>query len=383
MKNSNNVTAGLVACILISMAPGPGFGAGPGVSLSPQDTLATIPADTLPTDSLAAEKGHWVGFPVAFYTPETGFGGGAALGYIFPRLGDRHPSSLLGIGFYTEKNQTVIALIPELYLESGFHGLVEMEYQKFPDSYWGIGPDTEDDDEEKYTPELMEARLLAEFEVHPGLRLGGQYRYRREVMLEKEEDGKLQDRNLPGSQGATIAGIGVLGSYDSRDNRFSSQEGWYLFLSYTSYGRTVFSDYPYNSLMLDVRKFIPVFDRHVFATRFYSRNTWGTIPFQDMPYLGGPNSMRGYQAGRYRDKLAAYAQAEYRVPLIWVTSLAVFGSIGNVSDNIGSFSFDSVKYAGGAGIRFRLNEQRFMIRFDYAVTGEGGSNFYVSANEAF
>ena len=26
MKNSNNVTAGLVACILISMAPGPGFG---------------------------------------------------------------------------------------------------------------------------------------------------------------------------------------------------------------------------------------------------------------------------------------------------------------------------------------------------------------------
>jgi outer membrane protein assembly factor BamA len=258
-----------------------------------------------------------------------------------------------------------------------------MGYQKFPDSYWGIGPDTEDDAEEKYTPEVVEARLLGEFEVRPGLRLGGQYRYRREVILEKEEDGKLQDRSLPGSSGGTTAGIGVLGSYDSRDNRFSSYEGWYLFLSYTSYGRTVLSDYPYNSVMFDARKFIPVFGSHVFAARFYSRNTWGTVPFQDMPYLGGPSSMRGYQAGRYRDKFAAYAQAEYRLPLIWVTSLAVFGSVGNVSENISSFSFDSIKYAGGAGIRFRLNKERFAIRFDYAVTGEGGSNFYISANEAF
>ena len=93
--------------------------------------------------------------------------------------------------------------------------------------------------------------------------------------------------------------------------------------------------------------------------------------------------MRGYQAGRYRDKFAAYAQAEYRLPLIWVTWLAVFGSVGNVSRDLGSYSFDSIKYTGGGGIRFRLNKEKFAIRFDYAVTGEGGSNFYISANEAF
>ena len=93
--------------------------------------------------------------------------------------------------------------------------------------------------------------------------------------------------------------------------------------------------------------------------------------------------MRGYQAGRYRDKFAAYAQAEYRLPLIWVTWLAVFGSVGNVSRDLGSYSFDSIKYTGGGGIRFRLNKEKFAIRFDYAVTVEGGSNFYISANEAF
>jgi len=372
MKRNDIVRAGVLALILL--LPGPGRSAGPGVSGS----TAAAEADTV-----AVEKGHWVGFPVAFYTPETGFGGGAALGYIFPRLGERHPSSLLGIGFYTEKDQTAIALAPELYLAGGFHGLMEMEYQKFPDSYWGIGPDTRDEDEERYTPELIDARLLGEIEVYPGLRLGGQYRYRREVILEREEGGALERRTIPGSSGGTTAGIGILGSYDSRDNRFSSSEGWYLFLSYTSYGRATLSDFTYSSLMLDARKFIPVFESHVLAARLYARSVSGTAPFQELPYLGGSSSMRGYQAGRYRDDFAALAQAEYRLPIAWVISAAVFGSAGNVSGDIGGFSFDGIRYTGGAGLRFRLNDQKFSIRADYAVTGEGGSNFYVDANEAF
>jgi outer membrane protein assembly factor BamA len=324
-----------------------------------------------------------VGFPVAFYTPETGFGGGLAAGYIFPRRGERHPSSVMGISFYTEKDQSLIALAPELYLEGGFHGLMEVGYQKFPDSYWGIGPDTEDGDEEKYTPELAEARLIGELEFYPGLRAGLQFRYVREVILETEEGGQLEDRTIPGSTGGTTAGAGILGTYDSRDNRFSSSTGWYVYLSHTTYGRALLSDHSYTSIMLDVRKFFPVLGSHVFATRLYSRSTSGTVPFQELPCLGGQSAMRGYQAGRYRDKFAAYAQAEYRVPFLWVTSLAVFGSAGSVSSDIGSFSINRMKYAGGGGIRFRLNRERFSLRFDYAVTGEGGSNFYVSANEAF
>jgi hypothetical protein len=339
--------------------------------------------DSASADSTETGRGHWVGFPIAFYTPETGFGGGLAAGYIFPRRGGRHPSSIMGIGFYTEKNQTVIGLAPELYLAGGFHGLMEVGYQKFPDSYWGIGPDTEDGDEEKYTPEAIRTRLIGELEVYPKLRLGGQFIYIREVILETEEGGALESRTIPGSTGGTIAGAGILGTYDSRDNRFSSSNGWYLFLSYTGYGRALLSDYSYTSVMLDARRFFPVFGSQVFAARIYSRSTSGTVPFQEMPYLGGPSSMRGYQAGRYRDKFAAYMQAEYRVPLVWVTSLAVFGSAGNVSPDMGSFSFDGIKYAGGGGIRFRLNKEKFAIRFDYAITGEGGSNFYISANEAF
>jgi len=374
-----------MACLVLAISPGTGRCAEPGDSLSITDTSWVTAPDSVAVDTTAAgvEKGHWVGFPIAFYTPETGFGGGLALGYLFPSRGDRHPSSIMGISFYTEKKQAIIGIAPELYLESGFHGMAGIGYQKFPDSYWGIGPDTRDSDEERYTPEVVQANLLGEFEVYPGLRVGGQFLYRRELILETEDGGVLEEGIIPGSTSGTTAGAGIIATYDSRDNRFSSERGWYLALSHVSYGRVLLSDYDFTSLGFDARKFFPVFNSHVFATRFYTRTTTGTVPFQDMPYLGGPNSMRGYQAGRYKDKFAAYAQAEYRVPFIWVTWLAVFGSVGNVSRDPGSYSFDSIKYTGGGGVRFRLNKEGFSIRLDYAVTGEGGSNFYFSANEAF
>jgi outer membrane protein assembly factor BamA len=323
-----------------------------------------------------------VGLPAFFYTPETGFGGGPAVGYIFPRLGDRHPSSVMGVFFYTEKKQTIFAITPEIYLEGGFHGVAEVQYEKFPDSFWGIGPETEDDDEEKFTPELMEVRLVGEFELYPDLRAGLQFEYRREVILEKEEGGLLEGRDITGSTGGTTAGAGLIASYDTRDNIFSAERGWYIELSHETYGGQI-SNFSFTHVSLDVRRFFSLPWSHVFAARVFGRHVDGRVPFQEMSTLGGPGDMRGYQAGRYRDDFAAYIQAEYRMPILWRFWLAAFGSAGNVSPDPGRYSFHGVKYAGGGGVRFRMNEERFTIRCDYAVTGEGGSNFYLSINEAF
>jgi outer membrane protein assembly factor BamA len=323
-----------------------------------------------------------VGIPAFFYTPETGFGGGPALGYIFPRLGDRHPSSIMGVFFYTEKKQSIFALTPEIYLEGGFHGVTEVGYEKFPDSFWGIGPDTKDGDEEKYTPEQVRARVVGEFEIYPDLRAGLQIEYWREVVLETEDGGQLEQRDITGSTGGTNFGAGLIASYDTRDNLFSSERGWYLKLSHETYGGLI-SNFDFTHVSLDLRRFFPLPLSHVFAARVFGRSVTGKVPFQEMSTLGGPSDMRGYQAGRYRDKFAAYAQAEYRMPLFWRFRLGLFGSAGNVSPEIGKYSFHGLKYAGGGGIRFWFNDERFTIRFDYAVTGEGGSNFYFSANEAF
>ncbi len=382
--------AGVIACAVLSISPGTGRCAASGDGISAVDTLSVFndtisvtAADSSSVENIETGKGHWVVLPGFFYTPETGFGGGPIAGYIFPRQVGRHPSSIMGMFFYTEKEQTTISLTSELYTAGGFHGIAELGYQKFPDSFWGIGPDTEDSDEEKYTPEFFQARVVGEIEFLSGLRAGAQFIYRREVMLEREEGGSLEKGIIPGSTGGTTAGAGMIATYDSRDNIFSSATGWYLNLSHASYGNALTSDYGFTGISLDVRKFFTLPRAHVFAVRIFTWSTTGTVPFQDLPALGGGGDMRGYQAGRYRDKFAAYAQAEYRFPFVWVTWLAVFGSIGNVSHSLNDYDFNSVKYTGGGGVRFRLNEERFSIRFDYAVTGEGGSNFYITLNEAF
>jgi len=383
MKKNNTIIAGIIACFALAVSSGPGRCTEPGDSISAGDTLSVAAVDSSSVDGNEKSKGHWVVFPAFFYTPETGFGGGLAGGHIFPRQEGRHSSSIMGIVFYTEKKQAIIGFSPEIYMAGGFHGTAQLGYLKFPNSYWGIGPDTKDEDEERYTPELFNARVVGEFELLSGFRVGGQFMYRQEVMLETEDGGVLEKDIIPGSTGGTIAGAGIIATYDSRDNRFSSSRGWYLKLSHGTYGRALMSDYDFTSISLDVRKFFLLPRSHIFVSRFFTRSATGNVPFQDMPTLGGPNAMRGYQAGRYRDKFAAYAQAEYRIPFVWVTWLAVFGSVGNVSRTLEDYSFESIKYTGGGGVRFRLNEQKFSIRVDYAVTGEGGSNFYISANEAF
>lgn len=346
-------------------------------------TPSVLPSDQ---DSLVRNvesKGHWVALPAFFYTPETGFGGGPAVGYIFPRRGGRHPSSLMGTFFYTEKRQTILALAPQLYAAGGFHGVAELGYQKFPNSFWGIGDDTEAGDEETYTPEFVNARLVALFEIFAGLRAGAQVMYRREVMLESETGGVIDAGEIPGSVGGTTAGAGIVATYDTRDNIFGSYRGWYAEVSHGTYGGFLGSDFDFSGISLDIRNFFLLSGTHVLAARIFARATYGTVPFQEMPALGGPSDMRGYQEGRYRDGSAAFAQVEYRFPLVWRLRGAVFGSAGNVARRLPDFDMQSVKYAGGGGVRFLLNEERFSIRLDSAVTGEGGSNFYFTINEAF
>lgn len=328
--------------------------------------------------------GYWVAIPAVFSTPETGFGGGPAAGYIFPRTIARHPSTIFSTLFYTEKKQILAILAPEFYFNGGERVYAELTYRKFPDSFWGIGPDAPQEDEEKYTPESFSGRLVGQLELAPDLRAGAQYLVRSGTLLETEEGGSLRSGTIPGSEGGTTSGVGLLVTLDTRDNLFSSRSGWFAELSHVSYGGMLGSDYDFYSVGLDVRRFFEVAPSHVAALRLYARSTGGgDVPFQDLPALGGLGDMRGFQQGRYRDRFAGYLQAGYRFPVYWRIRGAVFGSAGSVADGISALSASRMKYAGGGGLRIVINDERFSLRMDYAVGSGSSSGFYFTANEAF
>ena len=57
----------------------------------------------------------------------------------------------------------------------------------------------------------------------------------------------------------------------------------------------------------------------------------GEVPFVDLPALGGTNLLRGYSTGRFRDRWAASASAEYLYPVSEGVAAFAFADAGRVA----------------------------------------------------
>jgi outer membrane protein assembly factor BamA len=93
--------------------------------------------------------------------------------------------------------------------------------------------------------------------------------------------------------------------------------------------------------------------------------------------------MRGYYAGRFRDKNQGVLQAEYRVPLFGRMGAVGFAGIGNVGPELKDIDFKCLKYSYGGGLRIALNKtEKLNLRLDYGL-GKHSQGFYLQLGEAF
>jgi len=77
-------------------------------------------------------------------------------------------------------------------------------------------------------------------------------------------------------------------------------------------------------------------------------------------------------------------QLEWRFPIWWRFRGVAFGSIADVADKYADYSFETIKWGLGTGIRFMLDEDaRISFRFDFAFGREGQRGFYLGVNEVF
>src|SRR5262249_21204451 len=109
----------------------------------------------------------------------------------------------------------------------------------------------------------------------------------------------------------------------------------------------------------------------------------GDPPFYELCQFGSMSDIRGYQPGRYRDRVMFAAQGEYRKVLSKRWGFVLFGGVGEVAHTWDSFSGDDLLPAGGTGIRFNLSKkQRINRRADIAY-GKNGWSWNFSLGEAF
>lgn len=338
-------------------------------------------------DSTQSKRSGWTGYPFIFYSPETKTGGGGAINYFFREAGSgikARPSSLVPIFVYTQKRQVSGTIFADLYWHQEKNHLTGIiSYAKWPNFFYGIGNNTAEADEENYTQQSLMLDLRLQRRVRRGMYLGAQYQFLRSKLVEVETGGRLAQKNILGVDEGTASGIGVLLSWDTRDNVFNAASGSYYQFSARTFHDRLQSDFDFTNYQIDLRQYFSLTASHVLAVQGYMNVINGEPPFYMLSLFGGQNFIRGYYEGRYRDKNMLVAQTEYRLRL-WKRIGAVgFAGFGEVSPELSGFAWKNLKTAAGLGLRYLLvPAEKINLRLDFGW-GKDSSGFYLAMTEAF
>jgi hypothetical protein len=340
------------------------------------------------SDSLKNNRNSLVALPYAYYTPETKIAFGVGGIYSFRPSGsspEDRPSNVRIALTYTQLKQTILGFLPEIYIKNesyylnGYYG-----YFKYPDKFWGIGNDTPDGAEEDYEPNYFKSYTNFQKRIKPGLYIGIRYQYEYISLKEADESGALQYGTVPGSEGGSASGIGFIINHDTRNHVYYPSSGFYNQIYAVFFGKALKSDYKFNLISFDIRKYVSIFNSHVLAFQTYNTFINGTPPFQMLALLGGSYWMRGYYFGRYRDENMITFQTEYRFPLFWRFGAVGFAGLGDVSSEIDNFQMNEFKYTFGIGFRFMFDiQERINARLDIGFGKGRNSGIYTLVVEAF
>ena len=343
---------------------------------------------TLGRDSVKNYKSTFNGYPYAFYTPETELAFGAGGIFVFYTSKDSivYPSKIGFGGFYSTLGNYKISANPAFYFfENNLYIRAPISFGFFVDKFWGVGDDTPETGNEQYTRQDFSVTLYLQSPpiVFSADRSGLVIDYNNTEIIDKRENPLLYDSTLIGADGGSILGFGFDLTWENRDNIFFPNKGGYQYFRFSIYPSGV-SDFYFIDIELDVRKYWSFSKDHVFATNFYIKSVSGDVPFYKLPAIGGSQMMRGYFYGRYRDNFYSMLQVEYRQYFWRRFGFVVFGGLGNVSSQLLSYDFSTMKYSYGAGLRFLFNkEQKINLRMDIGFGQDGNRGIYFGIEEAF
>ena len=332
--------------------------------------------------------------PVAQYEPATSLGLGVGGKLLFKPRGVGADTRTSNIPFsitYTLRNQVIFSAGYTVFFNHEDYLLKGVtEFSQFPLKYFGIGNNTLElnSQEITYTNFLIEPLLLRK--VHPGIFVGGGIRYNtfRGVKLLEPHGDSPADTPLQDELGSTSLGLELAITVDKRDNVLNASEGIFAEFTHGLYNEALGSTHDFMLTRLDYRQYFKVWEERpdILAFQFFGRLAWNGTPPLELSALGGPEIMRGFQEGRFRDRYAFFTQAEYRWQVLDRIGLVFFAGAGEVSNELTDLSLSDLKYSLGSGLRIKIvKSENLNIRFDYAygLGTESDRNFYLGIAESF
>jgi outer membrane protein assembly factor BamA len=169
-------------------------------------------------------------------------------------------------------------------------------------------------------------------------------------------------------RGADLANVGAGVVFDTRQNINFPRDAVYAGISYKRL--SILDGGPgYNLYSLDLRGYKGFIGQTIIAGQFLYRGAGGRLPDYEKPFLGGANTLRGYEPGAFIGDNAATASLELRMPLtplrkIYHAGIEVFADSGAVYDH--GISMGSAKFRQGAGLGGYFMIAGFGIKADLA-----------------
>ena len=364
--------------------------------------------------------------PIFFFEQDIGVGGGIALTDIDFRQQRRKEFAGVFLSYTTEGQQRYSMIwqrwLHHRELEDGGVAFEERSFVRGRGGYsktltrrfFGLGPDTEADDETSYTDEVSSVQALIQQSL-PGP--GDDFVYQLSITGEHHNLSRGRVSGVPStdesfpvlfefSDDYGLLALSGLLRFDTRDSQHAPYKGGFFELRFdgvplqssneaaiisTAEGSWVFK-VPgiFHDGGDDTEEHPPT---DVIAFNAFVQATEGNLPFWALPTLGGRNTLRGYIANRFTDKAAWHASGEYRFWFIprgfGITNsiriervgAALFYDIGTVEDNLHDLWSAKVHDSYGVSLRVSL-ERTALFRVDLGFSDEG-TNFVITYGLSF
>ncbi len=341
-------------------------------------------------DSLSqANKPKLSGFPIAYYTPETGVAVGA-LGLLTwnwknDSVGAKKSSATLGFA-YTQRKQILFYLPFSLFLKNDnwrFNG--ELGFYEYVYFFYGIGnvSGSFEDKQEQFDISFPRFRSTVMRKFAPNFFFGFRYAFDGYYDLKTEVNGQLEANRPTGIEAGINSGLGPAVLFDSRSSVFYPRSGWLVDVNSTIDLGKLVSDYQYSRLIADVSYFFSPFKHSVIGINGYYQQNTGDVPFYQLSLLGGSKRLRGQFEGEFRDKFAWQSQIEWRQEFLKNWGVTAFLGVGWVAPNWESWQLKNHHIGYGVGMRYKLNKKDHVnIRLDVGF-GNGKIYPYLTIGEAF
>ncbi len=329
-----------------------------------------------------ASDGAWMVAPIPISNPTLGTGLQAAALYLHESKGDDTPNATSGIGgMYTDNGSYYGALFHDDYWQNdkyrftGFVGTGKLQLNYYLPGFESF----------KIGYELKNVAAHAKFAVRipktehwfTGLQYTGTKSTVYFDLCPSCADSGIDIPKL--SSDIVTSGVGVLLTYDHRDNNYYPTKGHTFTTTYSKELDSLGSDYDYTKLESKYTYYVSLAEKHVLALKTQLKDADGTTPFFMKPTL----SMRGFDTSKYRDNSALSFHAEWRYKFAQRWGLVVFHEEGMVAPSINDL-FDGRKAnSTGAGIRWQATKSKAMnLGIDVAYS-DGESEIHIRAGEFF